>query len=200
MPIGNSYVPEPAKAVQLDHYTGLWYEIARYQNRFEKGCEEVTAKYERLEDGRIGITNTCRKHSVSATQTQAKGIAKVMAASKNTKRKVSFLVRSMKATTGFWTMLRITAGPLWENLQVVISGFSRAILILTIIRWMHFIQRCARWDMRSEYCVWSYSPRNQVGFISLVFSRRACSAAVSNSYIATGTSCILSGTCIISAS
>ena len=79
MPVGNPHVPEPAKAVQLDRYTGLWYEIARYQNSFEKGCEAVTAQYDALEDGRIGIMNTCHKQSVNGVISTATGKAKVVA-------------------------------------------------------------------------------------------------------------------------
>jgi len=90
MPVGNPHVPEPAKAVELDRYAGLWYEIARYQNSFEKGCEAVTAQYDALKDGRIGITNTCREHSVTGTQSVATGKAKVVEGSNNAKLKVSF--------------------------------------------------------------------------------------------------------------
>ena len=90
MPVGNLHVPEPAKAVQLDRYTGLWYEIARYQNSFEKGCEAVTAQYDALEDGRIAIINTCHKNSVSGHISTATGKAKVVKGSQNAKLKVSF--------------------------------------------------------------------------------------------------------------
>jgi apolipoprotein D and lipocalin family protein len=90
MPVGNPHVPEPAKTVQLDRYTGLWYEIARYQNSFEKGCEAVTAQYDALEDGRIGIMNTCHKQSVNGVMSTATGKAKVVAGSNNAKLKVSF--------------------------------------------------------------------------------------------------------------
>ena len=44
-PRGNSAVPAPAKSVDLQRYKGLWYEFARYENRFEEGCEAVTAEY-----------------------------------------------------------------------------------------------------------------------------------------------------------
>jgi apolipoprotein D and lipocalin family protein len=90
MPVGNLKVPEPAKSVQIDRYTGLWHEIARYQNSFEKGCEAVTAKYDVLEDGRIGILNSCHKGSVTGSLTTAAGKAKVVEGSNNTKLKVSF--------------------------------------------------------------------------------------------------------------
>jgi lipocalin len=43
-PSGNPHPPQPAKAVDLERYAGLWYEAARYDMRFEKGCDGVTAE------------------------------------------------------------------------------------------------------------------------------------------------------------
>ncbi len=44
--------------VDIDRYSGLWYEIARYENRFEKGCIGATAYYTPTEDG-ISVVNSC---------------------------------------------------------------------------------------------------------------------------------------------
>ena len=55
--------PPTVPQVDLDKYAGLWYEIARYPNSFEKDCAGVTAEYARREDGRISVTNTCHKGS-----------------------------------------------------------------------------------------------------------------------------------------
>jgi len=38
-------------------YLGTWYEIARIDNRFEKGLSRVTATYTAREDGGITVTN-----------------------------------------------------------------------------------------------------------------------------------------------
>jgi apolipoprotein D and lipocalin family protein len=81
--------PEPAKPVELSRYLGRWYEIARYPNRFEEGCQAVTAEYARRPDGLISVTNTCRKGSVSGPVEQARGRAKVVGAD-GAKLKVSF--------------------------------------------------------------------------------------------------------------
>jgi ribosome-associated protein len=62
-PVGNRAVPEPAKPVELKRYAGLWYEIARYDNSFERGCEGVTAEYSLLPDGLVRVVNTCREGS-----------------------------------------------------------------------------------------------------------------------------------------
>jgi apolipoprotein D and lipocalin family protein len=63
-PVGNANVPEPAKAVELNRYLGRWFELARYENRYEKGCEAVTADYSLRPDGGIRVINTCRQSAV----------------------------------------------------------------------------------------------------------------------------------------
>lgn len=45
-------------SVDLTRYAGMWYEIARLPNRLCAG--EVVAAYE-LPDGRITVTNRCRR-------------------------------------------------------------------------------------------------------------------------------------------
>jgi lipocalin len=34
-PVGNPHPPQPAKTVDLERYAGRWYEVARYDMRFE---------------------------------------------------------------------------------------------------------------------------------------------------------------------
>lgn len=41
----------------LERYLGLWYEIARTDNRFERGLESVTAEYTKLEGDSIRVFN-----------------------------------------------------------------------------------------------------------------------------------------------
>lgn len=89
-PVGNKNVPAPAKAVKLERYLGKWYEIARYENRFEKGCEAVTAEYAKREDGLISVLNTCHKGSVDGPLDTAKGKAKIVEDAQGAKLKVSF--------------------------------------------------------------------------------------------------------------
>ena len=85
---GNPRVPQPAKTVDLQRYLGKWYELARYENRFERGCRDVTAEYRMRSDGRVDVINACRTtaggHKVSC------GRAKVVRESGNAKLKVSF--------------------------------------------------------------------------------------------------------------
>jgi Bacterial lipocalin len=43
--------------LDLNKYAGKWYEIARFDHRFERGLADVTAEYELLPDGYIKVTN-----------------------------------------------------------------------------------------------------------------------------------------------
>lgn len=87
-PVGNIAVPQPAKAVDLNRYLGRWYEMARYEQGFQKDCEGVTADYARRADGKISVLNACRKPN--GRTTQAKGKAKVVDTATGAKLKVSF--------------------------------------------------------------------------------------------------------------
>ncbi len=89
-PVGNKAVPQPAKAVDLDRYIGLWYEIARYDNSFERGCEAARAEYRKRDDGLIDVINTCRKGGTEGRLISGIGRAKVVPGSDNTQLKVSF--------------------------------------------------------------------------------------------------------------
>lgn len=87
-PVGNAAVPQPAKPVDLDRYLGRWYEIARYEQGFQKDCDAVTADYARRADGMISVLNACVKPGGKATS--AKGRAKIVDAASGAKLKVSF--------------------------------------------------------------------------------------------------------------
>lgn len=87
-PVGNPDVPQPRKAVDLTRYLGHWYEIARYEQFFEKDCEAATADYTLRPDGKIGIVNGCRKPN--GKWQDAKARAYVLPDTGNAKLKVSF--------------------------------------------------------------------------------------------------------------
>jgi apolipoprotein D and lipocalin family protein len=76
--------------VDLDRYIGLWYEIAKIPNPFQKMCTgNTTARYTLRKDGRIDVQNRCMKKD--GTFTEANGIAKVVDKRSNAKLKVSFV-------------------------------------------------------------------------------------------------------------
>jgi apolipoprotein D and lipocalin family protein len=85
----NNNMPTTVESVNLQRYTGLWYEIARLPNRFQKQCvRNVTANYRLLPDGKIEVVNRCLKTDGEADE--IKGIAKVVDPINNSRLKVSF--------------------------------------------------------------------------------------------------------------
>ena len=64
-------VPE----VDLVRYSGQWYEIARFPNRFQRRCAgEVTATYTLQPNGKISVLNRCRLEN--GEEIQARGVAR----------------------------------------------------------------------------------------------------------------------------
>ncbi|MFT7860455.1 MAG: lipocalin family protein [Sulfurimonas sp.] len=58
----NHYPPlKTVEKVDLDRYLGRWYEIARYEHSFEKGCANVSATYSLRDDNKIKVVNRCTK-------------------------------------------------------------------------------------------------------------------------------------------
>ncbi len=51
--------------LNINQYTGKWFEIARLPNRFEKGLDCVSATYSIKEDGNIEVFNQGRKFAKS---------------------------------------------------------------------------------------------------------------------------------------
>lgn len=55
-------LPRPMPLVDLQRYSGQWYEIARIPNTFQKACAgDVRADYRPVGRDGVLITNTCRK-------------------------------------------------------------------------------------------------------------------------------------------
>src|SRR3982750_1017880 len=53
-------IPKGALAVkpfEKEKYLGTWYEIARFDFRFEKGLDHVTATYSKLDESTIRVDN-----------------------------------------------------------------------------------------------------------------------------------------------
>ena len=70
------------KTVDLERYAGLWYEVARYQNDFEKNCVAATAQYMPNKDGSIKVLNRCRKFKLDGDQDVVEGRARVVSPGK----------------------------------------------------------------------------------------------------------------------
>lgn len=93
--------PETVSSVDLDRYDGIWYEIARYPNSFQKDCEGVTAEYTQRADGKITVLNTCHSGDVRT----AKGVARIVEGSGGAKLKVQFAPEWVPFATGdYWVL------------------------------------------------------------------------------------------------
>lgn len=77
--------------LDLQRYMGKWYEIARFNHRFERGLKEVTATYTLLPDGKVRVENKGVKHSIPYDICKtALGKAKMPDPAQPGKLKVSF--------------------------------------------------------------------------------------------------------------
>ena len=76
--------------VKLERYTGTWYEIARYPQRFQEGCVASKAVYGIGPDGKIQVYNECRQGSLEGPVKSVRGKAKVVDPATNAKLKVTF--------------------------------------------------------------------------------------------------------------
>lgn len=78
----------PVNNFEIDRYLGKWYEIARIENRFEQGLENVTAEYIATDDG---ITVVNRGYSLGKQQwQQSTGVAYSVSDKEIAHVKVSF--------------------------------------------------------------------------------------------------------------
>ena len=86
-----SYAPlETVPHVDLQKYTGRWYEIAALPQRFEKGCHCVYAEYILNPDGFVEVYNFCRKGGPTGKVSDITGKAFPVEGSNNSKLKVQF--------------------------------------------------------------------------------------------------------------
>jgi len=77
-----------SKNVNINKYKGTWYEVARFEHFFEKGCKNVTATYNLIDDEKIEVINKCTNIK-DERKKEAKAIAYAID-STNSKLKVSF--------------------------------------------------------------------------------------------------------------
>lgn len=87
-----SSIPEGAKAIskfEVDKYLGKWYEIARFDFKFEEGLNNTTATYSLNPDGSIKVVNRGFDYDKGVWK-EAIGKAKFRGAKDIAELKVSF--------------------------------------------------------------------------------------------------------------
>lgn len=82
--------PQVVSYVELNRYTGLWYEIASNPTAFEVGCVGTTAQYTARPDGIIDVENRCYIRRIGGRERIASGAAAVVDTETNAKLNVSF--------------------------------------------------------------------------------------------------------------
>jgi apolipoprotein D and lipocalin family protein len=82
--------PSVVKSVDLKKYQGLWYEIARLPNFFEKKLNCVTATYTLRDDGKIAVVNAGNNISDPQKRSSSNGVAWVPDKNNPGKLKVQF--------------------------------------------------------------------------------------------------------------
>lgn len=88
-------------SLDLNRYSGKWYEIAKYPNRFQKQCVgNTTANYTLKPNGRIEVANECLKKD--GTNERAVGEAKIPNKSNNAKLKVRFAPKALSFLPFVW--------------------------------------------------------------------------------------------------
>jgi apolipoprotein D and lipocalin family protein len=90
--LGCASMPKKAEVVNnfdADRYLGKWYEIARFDFRFEKNLNNTTAEYSENENGTIKVVNKGFNY-VKNEWSSAEGKAKFVKDPKTAQLKVSF--------------------------------------------------------------------------------------------------------------
>jgi apolipoprotein D and lipocalin family protein len=92
-------------SVDLKKYSGTWYEIAKYPNKFQKDCvANTTATYTLKAEGKLEVLNRCLEKD--GTTKNAKGAGKVEDKQTKAKLKVRF-------APGFLSFLSAVWGDYW---------------------------------------------------------------------------------------
>jgi apolipoprotein D and lipocalin family protein len=88
-------------ALDVPRYMGVWFEIAKYPNRFQKKCASNTqAQYAPLADGTVRVTNRCTTEDGSLSE--AVGAARLVGDAGSPKLKVRFAPAWLSFIPAVW--------------------------------------------------------------------------------------------------
>ncbi|MGK0367477.1 MAG: apolipoprotein D and lipocalin family protein [Thermoproteota archaeon] len=115
---GNSKL-ETVENIDIQKYLGKWFEIARFEQRFQKDCEAVTAEYSLRRDGDLKVLNSCRQDSINGELKQSTGRAWIKDKKTNAKLRVQFFLKNIK--------IKLLSGKYWvlalgENYEYSVVG------------------------------------------------------------------------------
>lgn len=88
--MGRARLPDPevVSQVNLQKYSGIWYEVGHSKNFFQRKCVRSTAQYGVLDERSVSVLNTCSK--ADGSQTQISGVAKIVDPAVPAKLRVRF--------------------------------------------------------------------------------------------------------------
>ncbi len=113
--------PEVVPHVDLQQYSGTWYEIARFPNFFQSDCAGgTTATYRLREDGQIDVINRCRTSLPDGKIKEVTGVARLASDTPEGKLCVRFGL--------FWSTYWIVAMDAEDYQWSVVSDPSRSVL------------------------------------------------------------------------
>lgn len=110
-------LPPPVDGFDLNRYLGVWHEIARYPNRFERDLNNVTAIYTLRQDGKITVVNQGIRRG---QKVQSTGTAKIAGKSDKGLLKISF----QWPFSGHYRIIRLAP----DYTHAVVTGSSRKYL------------------------------------------------------------------------
>lgn len=82
--------------VELNRYAGKWYEIARFDQKFQKNCTAVSAEYTLKKNGEVKVQNICRLFSPDGKLKSSIARAWVTDKNTNAKLKVQFFLKRFR--------------------------------------------------------------------------------------------------------
>ena len=88
--ISISQVLETVSTVDLKKYSGKWFEISSFPQRFQKGCNCTTAEYTLTAKAYLIVENRCKKDSLNGKSLYIKGKVFADKNTGNAKLKVQF--------------------------------------------------------------------------------------------------------------
>jgi apolipoprotein D and lipocalin family protein len=89
IPCSSGQALQTVPSVDLGRYSGRWYEVARYPNRFQEAClSDVTAEYVIRDANSLSVVNRCTTESGQTDKVV--GIARVTDPQTNAKLEVRF--------------------------------------------------------------------------------------------------------------
>ena len=117
--------PETVDFVDVERFTGVWYQIARYFNPAEGELAAVTAEYSLNDDGTLGVVNRGLVGGLDGDPVTIEGFARVVDTETNAKLAVSFTNPAVDGEFEFWI---IELGEYYS--YAVISNSTRSTLYI----------------------------------------------------------------------